>query len=180
MSETTPPLTLEIVRYPDPVLRRAALPVEVVDEEVRRMAEAMVRAMHESRGLGLAANQVGWLRRVIVVSATGEPDDTRVAVNPEVVSEQGAIAFEEGCLSFPGLYGLITRPERITVRYQNLAGEVVEEEAEGLLARCFLHEIDHLEGIVFITKMTPADRMRVKRPLRELEEEFAGPHTVRR
>lgn len=179
MSESTVPQTLDIVRYPDPVLRRSAVPVTVLDDEIRQMAEAMVRTMHESRGLGLSANQVGWLKRVVVVSETGAPEDTRVAVNPAVLSEEGAIALEEGCLSFPGLYGLITRPERIRVRYQNLSGETVEEEAEGMLARCFLHEIDHLDGVLFITKMTPADRMRLKRFLRELEEEYAGPRPVR-
>jgi peptide deformylase len=180
MSDTTVPEVLEIVRYPDPVLRRTAAPVVAVDDEVRAMAEAMVRTMNASRGLGLSANQVGWLRRVIVVSGTGEPDDTRVAVNPVVVSEDGSVALEEGCLSFPGMFGLITRPARIRVRYVNLAGETVEEDADGMLARCYLHEIDHLDGVLFITRMTPADRMRVKRTLREMEEEFAGPRPVRR
>lgn len=164
---------LDIVYYPDPILRRPTEPIEEIDEEVREMVPAMIEAMHRARGLGLAANQVGWGRRLAIVSDTGEPGDERVVINPEIVAEDGALAMEEGCLSFPGLSGLITRPERIRVRYRNLDGETVEEEAGGLLARCFLHEIDHLLGILFISKMTPADRIRLKRQLKELEEEYS-------
>lgn len=164
---------LDIVYYPDPILRRPTEKIEEIDEEVREMVPAMIEAMHRARGLGLAANQVGWGRRLAIVSDTGEPGDERIVINPEVVAEDGALAMEEGCLSFPGLAGLITRPERIRVRYTNLDGETVEEDADGLLARCFLHEIDHLQGILFISKMTPADRLRLKRPLKELEEKYA-------
>ncbi len=180
MPDLTIPSLLEIIHYPDPILRQVAAPVDAIDDEVRGMAEAMVRTMIAARGLGLSANQVGWLRRVAVVSGTGQEGDIRVAVNPVVLSEEGSAGIEEGCLSFPGLTGLITRSARIRVRYQRLDGQVVEEEAMGMLARCFLHEIDHLDGIVYISKMTPADRMRLKRPLRELEEDFEGPCTVRR
>jgi peptide deformylase len=165
---------LEIVYYPDPILRRPTDPVEEVDDEVREMVPAMIEAMHRVRGLGLAANQIGWSKRLAVVSGSGEPGDERVVINPELVSEEGGIAMEEGCLSFPGLTGMITRPELIEVRYTDLEGETVTEKADGLLARCLLHEIDHLDGVLFISKMTPADRIRLKRSIRELEEQYAA------
>ena len=131
-------------------------------------------SMRSARGLGLAANQVGIGRRLALVSDTGEDEDVRVVIDPELVSSEGALAMEEGCLSFPGLVGLITRPERVAVSYTNLEGERITEEADGLLARCFLHEIDHLDGILYISRMTPADRIRLKRSLRDLEEEYAA------
>jgi peptide deformylase len=174
---------LELVLYPDPRLRKATRKVEEVTDEIRELIPPMKEAMHEARGLGLAANQVGIDHHLALVSGTGEDDDIRVAINPEVVSEDGAIAIEEGCLSFPGLTGLITRAERVTVRYMNLDGEIVEEETDGLLARCFMHEIDHLNGIMFISKMTPADRMRLKRSLKEMEADYEAAQkgrTVRR
>lgn len=164
--------TLEIVYYPDPILRKPTEPIVEVTDEIREMVPAMIEAMHRVKGLGLAANQVGWSKRLAIVSDTGEPGDERIVINPELLAEEGALAMEEGCLSFPTLTGLITRPETIEVRYTNLDGEVVTEQADGLLARCFLHEIDHLDGILFISKMTPADRIRLKKSLRELEEQY--------
>ena len=168
------PEMLPIIYYPDPILRKATEPIEEIDDEVREMVESMALTMAEARGLGLAANQVGWNKRLALVSESGLVDDYRVVINPEVLSQEGAIAEEEGCLSFPGLLGLITRPERITIRYMNLEGEFIEEEAEELLARCFMHEIDHLDGILFISKMTPADRLRLKKSIKELEEQYAA------
>ena len=164
---------LDIVCYPDPILRRPTEPVGEVNGEIRDLIPVMVASMKAAKGLGLAANQVGIGKRFALVSDTGEEEDIRVVIDPELVATEGAVAIEEGCLSFPGLTGLITRPERIRVRYTNLDGETVEEEADGLLARCFLHEIDHLDGILFISKMTPADRIRLKRSLKDLEEEYA-------
>ncbi len=163
---------LELVLYPDPLLRKPTAKVDEVTEEIRALIPRMIEAMNEFRGLGLAANQVGEGIHLALISDTGEEDDIRVVINAEIIDEDGALAVEEGCLSFPGLTGLITRAERVRVRYMNLEGEIVEEDTEGLLARCFLHEIDHLNGIMFISRMTPADRMRLKRPLRELEEDY--------
>jgi len=165
---------LPIVCYPDPILRTPTTPVGEVTEEVRALIPVMMASMKAAKGLGLAANQVGNGNRLALVSDTGDEADTRIVIDPEIFETGGALAMEEGCLSFPGLTGLITRPEAIRVRYINLEGETVEEEADGLLARCFLHEIDHLDGILFISRMTPADRIRLKRSLRDLEEEFAG------
>jgi len=168
------PDALEIVCYPDPILRRVTTPVREVTDEIRNLIPVMLASMRSARGLGLAANQVGIGRRLALVSGTGEDEDIRVVIDPEVVSSEGAFAMEEGCLSFPGIVGLITRPERVTVSYTNLEGERITEEADGLLARCFLHEIDHLDGILYISRMTPADRIRLKRSLRDLEEEYAA------
>ena len=170
--ETIEPL--EIVYYPDPILRRPTDLIGEVTDEIRALVPLMMEAMVRARGIGLAANQVGISKRIALVSETAEPDDVRVVIDPEILSCDGALAIEEGCLSFPGLTGLITRPERVVVRYTNLDGEQVTEETDGLRARCFLHEIDHLLGIVFITKMTPADRLRVKKQLKELEERYAA------
>lgn len=166
--------TMDIVLYPDPILREPTEPVGEIDDAIRELIPSMIETMQKARGIGLAANQVGIGRRFALISDTGEADDVRVAINPGVVAMDGALAMDEGCLSFPELTGLITRPERITVQYTNIEGETVEEEADGLLARCFLHEIDHLDGILFISKMTPADRIKAKRILRELEERFAS------
>ena len=165
---------LDIVCYPDPILRHPTTPVGEVTEEIRKLIPVLMASMKAAKGLGLAANQVGIGKRLALVSDSGDERDTRIVIDPEIVETGGAIAVEEGCLSFPGLTGLITRPEEVRVRYTNLEGETVEEETDGLLARCFLHEIDHLDGILFISKMTPADRIRLKRSLRDLEEEFAG------
>jgi peptide deformylase len=170
---------LELVLYPDPLLRKPTEKVAGVTDEIRALIPRMIETMHESRGLGLAANQVGLSIHLALISDTGEDADIRVAINAEVIEEDGALAMEEGCLSFPELTGLITRAERVKVRYLNLDGEIVEEETAGLLARCFLHEIDHLNGIMFISKMTPADRMRLKRPLKELEEDYEAQKTSR-
>jgi peptide deformylase len=167
------PEPLDIVCYPDPILRRPTAPVGEVTDEIRELIPVLTVSMREAKGLGLAANQVGIGKRLALVSDTGEEEDIRVVIDPEIVATDGALAMEEGCLSFPGLLGLITRPERVTVRYTNLDGERITEETDGLLARCFLHEIDHLDGILFISKMTPADRIRLKRSLRDMEEEYA-------
>ncbi len=163
------PEPLPILRYPDPFLRRKAQAVTGITDEVREMAERMVSTMFENRGLGLAATQVGWDARVAVVSAEGERGGEIVIVNPEVVDAWGSEAMEEGCLSFPGVAAVITRRQGVRLRYLGLDGAQHEIEDEGMLARCSLHEIDHLDGITFLAKMTPADKLANRRALRSLE-----------
>jgi peptide deformylase len=164
---------LSIVYYPDPVLREPAASILEVDDEVRELAGAMIETMITADGIGLAAPQVGIGRRLIVVSPTGEAKDATVHLNPHVVeSSKEEVEFEEGCLSFPEIRGNVIRPERVTVEFTDLEGRVFRGEADGLLARVLQHEIDHLDGILFVTKFGPADRLRARKRLRKLEEEY--------
>jgi peptide deformylase len=164
---------LPILKYPDPFLKRRARKVERITDDIRSMAERMVATMFAARGLGLAATQVGWDARVAIVSGKGEPGDEVVVVNPEIVDSWGSEALEEGCLSFPNVAAVITRRKGVVVRYTGLDGAEHEIESEGMLARCCLHELDHLDGITFLAKMTPADKLANRRALRSLEEREA-------
>ena len=164
------PELLRVLRYPDPYLRRRARPVEKVDDEVRAMARRMIDTMYAHNGLGLAATQVGWDARLAIVSGTGRPGDEICIVNPEIVDAWGSEAREEGCLSFPGVAAVVTRRKGVRIRYTGLDGAQHEIENEELLGRCCLHEIDHLDGITFLSKMTPADKLANRRALRSLEE----------
>ena len=167
------PEELPILKYPDSFLRKKAKKVERVNADVRSMAERMVETMFASRGLGLAATQVGWDARVAVVSGTGERGGEIVIVNPEIVDAWGSEALEEGCLSFPGVAAVITRRKGVKVRYTGLDGAAHEIDSEDMLARCCLHEMDHLDGITFLAKMTPADKLANRRALRTLEDRAA-------
>lgn len=126
--------------------------------------------MYEAQGIGLAATQVGWPVQILVKDPTGEKTGERVYINPVITHEEGEILDEEGCLSLPGVFGKISRSERIKVVAYNLKGEKLELEAEGLEARVWQHEIDHLNGILIIDKMTPASSLANSRRLKELEE----------
>jgi peptide deformylase len=163
---------LEVVLFPDPRLRRPTKPVEAVDDSVRSMADRMIATMHRSGGIGIAAPQVGWGRSVCIVSGTGDPGDEIVLVNPRVVRQEGSATMEEGCLSFPGVSATVTRAAEATVEYTDLEGRPARLDVANLLGRCVLHEVDHLDGILFTSRFTPADRIRLKRALRDLEERF--------
>jgi len=163
---------MELVYYPDPRLTRRAVEIDAIDDEVRDLARGMTELMHEKKGIGLAANQVGELRRVIVVNPTTERGSEMVLLNPVVVSASGRITGEEGCLSVPGVYAEIERCARVQVRALDLEGRPLEIEGSGLLAVVLQHEIDHLDGILFLMRMTPADRTRHRRRLVELEGRF--------
>jgi peptide deformylase len=169
---------MRLIYYPDPRLRAPAEPVAAVDDTVRDLATGMIEIMHEHRGIGLAANQVGVLRRVIIVNPSGErgPDRDLVLVNPRIESGDGSEVMEEGCLSFPGVYGEIERKARVVARGLDLQGSEIRIEADELLAVVIQHEIDHLDGIVFTTRMTPADRAKNRRRLHELEKEYQASH----
>ena len=167
------PDILPILKYPDPFLRRKAKRVERVTAEVRDMAARMVETMFVARGLGLAATQVGWDARLAVVSGKGERGEELVVLNPEIVDAWGSEAIEEGCLSFPNVAAVITRRQGVKLRYLGLDGAEHEIESEDMLARCCLHEIDHLDGITFLAKMTPADKLANRRALRTLEDRAA-------
>ncbi len=163
---------MELVYYPDPRLTQRASDISEVDDDIRARAERMIEIMHEKRGIGLAANQVGWLERLIVINPTGERGAETVLVNPVIEEHAGAMTGEEGCLSVPGVYADIDRAETVTVRALDLEGNEFRLEGDGILAVVLQHEIDHLDGVLFLTKMTAVDRMRHRKRLKELDRRY--------
>jgi len=163
----------QILTYPDPRLREQAEPVESITDELRARVEAMFPLMYEAKGIGLAAPQLGWSKRLFVINVSGEPQDELALINPEIVEKGGGTwIFEEGCLSLPGIHGKVKREKKIVVHAQDLDGHPIEIEADGLVGRCILHECDHLDGILFVDRLSAAKKQSIKRKLRELEEEF--------
>ena len=168
---------MEIVLYPHPILRKRALSLGAVDETVRMRAREMFEIMYAEKGVGLAAPQVGWSVRLFVVNTTGEPDPAaeRVYVNPELSLPPGPVeedSDEEGCLSIPGVRGKVTRHKRLVVRALNLEGIAIEEDVSDLHARVVQHELDHLDGILFITRLSASDRILAGKVLKKLEKEY--------
>jgi peptide deformylase len=153
----------------DPVLTRTAAPVERVDEEIVRLARDMVETLHAAPGIGLAAPQVGVGKRVIVVdlSVGVDRDALHVLVNPEILEKEGEAVCEEGCLSVPDIREKVTRPYRVVVRGLDLEGRTVEIEGEDLLARAFCHELDHLDGILFVEKLSALKRTLIRKKLKK-------------
>lgn len=146
---------LDIRVLGDPILRQATTPVETVTEELRQLVKDMFATMYHARGIGLAAPQVGRTERLTVIDVDEQP---MVLLNPQVVSASGRAKGEEGCLSIPDIYGDVERPRSVTVRAQDLEGKVFEIEATDLLARCLQHEIDHLDGKLFIDYLSVLKR----------------------
>jgi peptide deformylase len=153
----------------DPVLTRTAAAVERVDEEIVRLARDMVETLHAAPGIGLAAPQVGVGRRVIVVdlSVGVDKDALHVLVNPEIIAQEGESVCEEGCLSVPDIREKVARPYRVVIRGLDLEGRPVEIEGEDLLARVFCHEIDHLDGILFVEKLSALKRTLIRKKLKK-------------
>lgn len=155
----------EILRYPDPRLRARAAPVRVVDDQIRRLIDDMAETMYQAPGIGLAAVQIGVLQRVIVVDVSNERDDLRIFVNPEILTRDGMGITEEGCLSVPGIFEEVARPRKVRVRAQDREGHPFELETEGLLAVCIQHEIDHLNGKVFVDYLSRLKQQRIRKKL---------------
>ncbi|MEJ2106007.1 MAG: peptide deformylase [Acidiferrobacteraceae bacterium] len=158
-----------ILHYPDPRLRTVAQEVETVDEEIRTLVDDMAETMYEAPGIGLAATQIDVHKRVIVIDISQERDDLRVFINPKIVVRDGEIVHEEGCLSVPGIYEPVRRAERITVQALDRDGRSFELEAEDLLAVCIQHEIDHLDGKVFVDYLSPLKQQRIGKKLQKRE-----------
>jgi peptide deformylase len=158
-----------IVLYPDPVLLRPTEPVVSVDDEIRALVRDMVDTMYAAPGIGLAANQVGAAKRVCVVDlSVGEtPGELKVFINPRIVASSGSEVAEEGCLSFPEIHLDIERAFTATVEAEDLDGRTFRVAGEGLLARAMLHEIEHLEGRVFLMNVSPLKRELVKRQIKK-------------
>ena len=171
---------LPIRIVPDPVLRRRCAEVERFDAELRRLAADMVETMHAAPGIGLAAPQVGDARRLMVVdlSVGEDPDQLRVFINPRIVAREGSVADVEGCLSIPEVSDKVTRPRAIRVEAQDLAGERFALDAEDWLARAICHEVDHLDGILFVDHLSGLRRERAMRQLRRLVRAAEQPAEV--
>ncbi len=158
---------LSILEFPDRRLRRVAKPVDQVTETERQLATDMLETMYAARGIGLAATQVNEGIRLVVMDLSESRDEPRVFINPEIVDRNGAQTCEEGCLSVPGIYAEVERAESVRVKALGLDGEPFELDAEGLLAVCIQHEIDHLDGKVFVDYLSPLKRRMVEKRLRK-------------
>jgi len=156
---------LKILEFPDPRLRTKASPVEAVDDTLRALIDDMFETMYEAPGIGLAATQVDVHKRLLVTDVSVEKDSPYVLINPEILEKDGVIFSDEGCLSVPGYYEEVERAEHIRVRFLDRHGVVTEMEAEGLLAVCIQHEMDHLDGKLFVDYLSEAKRTRIRRKL---------------
>ena len=169
---------LPILEYPDPRLRTKAAPVEVCDDAIRTLVADLFETMYAAPGIGLAATQVNVHRRVLVADVSENHDDGICLINPEIVVAEGSTSYEEGCLSVPGFFDAVERAEHIKVRALNPAGEEFEMEANGLLAICIQHEMDHLDGKLFVDYLSELKRQRLRKRLlkqrREAQAETAG------
>ncbi len=161
---------LNILRYPDPRLRRIAQPVTEVDGGVRALIENMAETMYNAPGIGLAAIQVEVPRRIIVIDVAEHRDELQVFINPRIVEHGGIQIMEEGCLSVPGIFEPVERARRILVRALDQDGREFEREAEGLLAVCIAHEIDHLDGKVFVDYLSRLKQSRIRKKLEKQEK----------
>lgn len=169
----TDELEFDLTYYPNPVLRKPAEPVEAFDSELEDIVGAMFRRMYASNGVGLAAPQVGLKKRILVLNHTGEKDDELTLVNVEIVERSGPkTLFEEGCLSFPGIFAEVERPDRCRVKAFDVQGNEIEREFEGFQSRVVQHEYDHLEGILLVDRMSTADKVRHKAALEDLVETY--------
>lgn len=160
----TPGVTvLEILHYPDPRLRIKAKPVATVDDEIRDLVDAMFRIMYAAPGIGLAATQVNIHQRVIVLDVSQDRDQPMCLINPEILQAHGESQSEEGCLSVPDVYETVARAESIRVRARGRHGEALEFDAGSLLAVCIQHEMDHLEGKLFVDRLSELKRSRIRK-----------------
>ena len=163
---------LHVLKFPDPRLRKIAEPVSEVTEEVRQLTRDMLETMYEAPGIGLAAIQVNVQQRIVVMDLSEDQSEPKVFINPEVeVLSEELQSYDEGCLSVPGFYETIERPERVRIKYTDLEGKPVEEDAEGLLAVCIQHEIDHLDGKLFVDYLSTLKRQRIRKKLEKLQRQ---------
>lgn len=156
---------LDILHFPDPRLRRRAAPVTMVDDTLRSMLDDMLETMYAAKGIGLAATQVNIHLRMLVADVSDERDQPLFLINPEIIARDGIQESEEGCLSVPGIYEPVSRAETIRVHALDRDGQPLELEAEGLLAVCIQHEIDHLEGKLFVDYLSEIKRQRIRKKM---------------
>ncbi len=161
---------LEVLHFPNPQLRKKAVPVEQVDSSIKSLADNMIETMYAENGIGLAATQVDVHKRVVVIDLSIDKNEPKILINPEIVSKEGEEEMEEGCLSVPEVFDVVKRAEKIRFRYLQLDGLVTELDADGLLAVCVQHEIDHLDGKLFIDYLSPLKRRRLVKKLDKQEK----------
>jgi peptide deformylase len=174
-------VALQVIHYPHPILRHKSKPLKRVDRELRDMIAQMFELMYKHEGVGLAANQVDLPYRLFVANPTGDAakkDQEFAFINPVILSGKGQVEGEEGCLSIPGLVGQVTRKEKVQIEAYNLAGEMFTGELEGLFARIVQHEIDHLDGVLFIDRLAPAQLADLRDDLEEFEIDFQSKRDV--
>jgi peptide deformylase len=171
---------LDILTFPDPRLRTRAAPVKCVDEEVRRIVSDMLETMYAAPGIGLAAVQVDIPRRIVVIDVSENKDAPLCLINPEILELAGDEQMDEGCLSVPGFYEPVKRAERVRVRALDRAGQPFELEADGLLAVCIQHEIDHLDGKLFVDYLSALKRLRIRHKLEKDRRQGIAPTAAKR
>ncbi len=164
---------LNILKYPDPKLHTIAKSVEMVDDEVRTFIDNMAETMYQAPGIGLAATQVDVHRRIIVIDISEDRNNLKVFINPRLTKTEGVADHEEGCLSVPGIFDTVTRAEKITVDALDRDGNIFSLNAEGLLAVCIQHEMDHLEGKVFVEYLSQLKQTRIRTKMRKAQKRAA-------
>ena len=165
---------LDILVYPDKRLRQRAEPVTVFDSELEKLVEDMAETMYAAPGIGLAAIQVNVLKRVVIMDFSEEKNDLQVFINPEITPLEGKQEFEEGCLSVPGVFAMVERVERVRINALDVKGKAFEIEADGLLSVCIQHEVDHLNGKVFVDYLSRMKQDRVRKKLLKEQKESAS------
>jgi peptide deformylase len=161
---------LEILHFPDPRLRQKASPVAMVDEEIRSIVDNLFETMYSAPGIGLAAVQVNILKRIIVIDISEDKKQPLCLINPEILESHGEEKMEEGCLSVPGIYEKVKRAKSIKVRYLDREGKTIEKEINDLLAVCIQHEMDHLEGKLFVDYLSEMKRNRIRKKLEKMRQ----------
>lgn len=167
--------SLRVICYPDPRLRKASKPIEDINDDTTALVRRMFELMYDIKGLGLAAVQVGINTRLFVANVSGDPEQPqceRVYINPEIIESDGTTLRDEGCLSLPDLYVPLERAQRCRLRATDLQGQPFEEVGEDLLARAWQHEMDHLDGILILDRMSPAQKIANRRLLKQLEQDY--------
>ncbi len=165
---------LEILHFPDPRLRNLARPVAEVDDAVRQLVDDMFETMYAAPGIGLAATQVNVAKRIVVIDISEDKTQPLCLINPEIIEKHGVEEMEEGCLSVPGVYDVVQRAERIRIRALDRDGQVFETETDGLLAVCIQHEIDHLDGKLFVDYLSQLKRTRIRKKLEKEQRQSAA------
>ncbi len=165
---------LKILEFPDPRLRTKASPIAEVNDDLRELIGNMFETMYDAPGIGLAATQVDVHRRLLVADVSADKDEPYVLINPEILEKDGTIVTDEGCLSVPGFYEEVERAEHIKVRFLDRDGDDIELDAHGMLAVCIQHEIDHLNGKLFVDYLSEAKRTRIRKKLEKERRQAAA------
>ncbi|MEL0067193.1 MAG: peptide deformylase [Gammaproteobacteria bacterium] len=162
---------LHILEYPHPGLREKARPIDKIDNRITQLAQDMLETMYDAPGIGLAATQVNVAEQLIVIDLSDDKNEPLILINPEITAADGHQTYEEGCLSFPDVYAKVERANQITLAYQDIEGQKQVLEADGLLAICIQHEMDHLQGKVFVDYLSPLKRNRIRKMLEKRQRQ---------